>query len=720
MQFVDLIHRARGGDSRAFSDLIGQFQGMAYGYAYVLLGDTHLAQDATQEAFLDTYMHLASIRAPEAFPSWLRRVVFKHCDRLKRRKKFQTVSLELAVNIADGSPLPDAKLVAEETHREALAALESLPESERAVMILHELRGYPQREVAVFLEIPLYTVKNRLRSARRKLAERILEMVRQVLWEDPPNLQEQWQQALDLRAACESGDVETAVNILQTRPGLLEGPDCDDPPYHAHAGWSPVMVAARHGQVALLRLLLDMGANPVPQEVAGRYHDYHFLGWLNELREREQSEAAALLQDAIQARYGSLVDDANIHEVVRKGELDRTRALLDEQPDRVRQIDATGNTPLHWAVESKHLDVARLLIERGAPIDARRGDGRTPSIIAVLGMHTYWRREWKPEIFQYLLDQGAEYTCFLAAATGDLDAVRRFVSDNSSCVHERDPIWLHPLTAATYGGFVEVVKTLLEAGADPNARDKMYQGGGSLHSASMQGNIEIARMLLEHGANPSHWMDSSGTPMMFAQQHADMLQLMYGYGGVMDITLYSHRHRLDMVAEMLNLQPSLADDVLPFGWADGGSEEVALAIMRLAIRYGARYENESEWKLRRTLRDGYFKVFRLLMEYGASPNPCLAAIAGDMARRYSGEEEQLKYLRFLLEECGADVNTIDKDGFTPLANASRAGCGLLVAYLLFKGANVNPPGESWAKPLHLAEKGGHTEIADRLRQLGAR
>ena len=82
-----LIMSAAAGDVCAFEQLVLRFQGMAVGYAFAILGDFHLAEDAAQEAFVEAYAKLASLREPRAFAGWLKRIVFKHCDRLTRRKR---------------------------------------------------------------------------------------------------------------------------------------------------------------------------------------------------------------------------------------------------------------------------------------------------------------------------------------------------------------------------------------------------------------------------------------------------------------------------------------------------------------------------------------------------------------------------------------------------------------------------------------------------------
>src|SRR5262245_45675196 len=89
-----LVSRARSGDDDAYGALVRRFQDMAVGYAYSMLRDFQLAQDASQEAFLEAYRVLHGLREPAAFPGWLRRIVFKHCDRIRRSAPCATVPLD--------------------------------------------------------------------------------------------------------------------------------------------------------------------------------------------------------------------------------------------------------------------------------------------------------------------------------------------------------------------------------------------------------------------------------------------------------------------------------------------------------------------------------------------------------------------------------------------------------------------------------------------------
>ena len=176
-----LVTLARSGDLDAYGRLVRRFQDMAVGCAYSLLGDFHLAEDAAQEAFVQAYRDLATLRLPAAFPGWFRRIVFKHCDRLTRRKRVATAPLVAASGVPSGKPGPAEAAERRELHDKVLAAIRALPEHERMATTLFYIDGYSQKEIADFLEVPVSTVKNRLHASRKRLKERMLPMVEDTL-----------------------------------------------------------------------------------------------------------------------------------------------------------------------------------------------------------------------------------------------------------------------------------------------------------------------------------------------------------------------------------------------------------------------------------------------------------------------------------------------------------------------------------------------------------
>lgn len=178
---TQLVDGTRSGDLEAFGRLVRRFQQMAYGCAFSVLGDFHLAEDVAQEAFLEAYRQLPALREPEAFPGWFRRIVLKFCDRQTRRCRLPTVPLEDAAGVSSTEPGPDRAAEEREMKERVLDAIRSLPDGQRMVTTLFYIDGYSQNEISEFLEVPVTTVKKRLHDSRKKLKERMLDMVDETL-----------------------------------------------------------------------------------------------------------------------------------------------------------------------------------------------------------------------------------------------------------------------------------------------------------------------------------------------------------------------------------------------------------------------------------------------------------------------------------------------------------------------------------------------------------
>ncbi|RPI86845.1 MAG: sigma-70 family RNA polymerase sigma factor [Chloroflexi bacterium] len=172
-----LVHNAQTGSPEAFALLVARFQNMAYAYAYAILSDFNLAQDVVQEAFVEAYQVLPSLREPFAFPAWLKRIIYKHCDRITRRKQHQTIPLEYVEDIVSSQPGPHELIERNEMSNQVNKALHSLSTNLRTVVILYYIRGYSHQEIADFLGLPVKTVKSRLHTSRQQLKERMNDMV---------------------------------------------------------------------------------------------------------------------------------------------------------------------------------------------------------------------------------------------------------------------------------------------------------------------------------------------------------------------------------------------------------------------------------------------------------------------------------------------------------------------------------------------------------------
>jgi len=160
----------------AFSELVVRFQDAAFEWAFSVLQDANLAQDAVQEAFVVAYQKLDQLRQPYGFPGWLKQIVVSQCHRLTRGKKVELQPIESTNNLPTPEPEPSAAVEEIELKQKVLKAIQALPESQQVVTQLFYFKGYSQKEIAKLLELPLTTVKKRLQYARRDLKGILVSM----------------------------------------------------------------------------------------------------------------------------------------------------------------------------------------------------------------------------------------------------------------------------------------------------------------------------------------------------------------------------------------------------------------------------------------------------------------------------------------------------------------------------------------------------------------
>ena len=168
-----LVRAAQAGDDLAITEMVRVYQDMAVAYATSILGDYPLAEDAAQEAFIEAYRDLSSLREPAAFAGWFRTIIFKHCDRLTRRKRHPVTSLSAALEATSPQPSPHDTLESQDTHTTIRNAVAALSEAERAVVLLYYMGEHSHATIAEFLGVTANAVKTRLYSARQRLKRHI-------------------------------------------------------------------------------------------------------------------------------------------------------------------------------------------------------------------------------------------------------------------------------------------------------------------------------------------------------------------------------------------------------------------------------------------------------------------------------------------------------------------------------------------------------------------
>ncbi len=181
MDEAALVQGARQGDLDAFNRLVLAYQDMAFNLAMRMLGDSDLAEDVTQTAFLSAYRAMDSFRGG-SFRAWVMRMVTNACyDELRRQQRRPTVPLvpvdeddeeiESPGWMADDGPSPEEALEKEELNRALQDCLKGLDGEFRAVVIMVDIQGMDYLEVSASLNRPLGTVKSRLARARLKLRD---------------------------------------------------------------------------------------------------------------------------------------------------------------------------------------------------------------------------------------------------------------------------------------------------------------------------------------------------------------------------------------------------------------------------------------------------------------------------------------------------------------------------------------------------------------------
>ncbi|MGE0228687.1 MAG: RNA polymerase sigma factor [Dehalococcoidia bacterium] len=174
-----LVRRARAGEVAAFNALVVQHQDAAYSLALRFLGSQQAAEDATQEAFLRAYRGLGRFEG-ERFRPWLLSIVANAArDELRRQRRRPQRSLDAArddpdrptIDPPDPGPSPEATALRGELRGHLEAALRTLPEDWRMVVLLSDVHGLAYDEVASALGVPVGTVKSRLSRARGRLRD---------------------------------------------------------------------------------------------------------------------------------------------------------------------------------------------------------------------------------------------------------------------------------------------------------------------------------------------------------------------------------------------------------------------------------------------------------------------------------------------------------------------------------------------------------------------
>ena len=161
MEDRGLIARAKAGDEQAFEGLMRHFERPILGLCTRLLGAGGEAEEAAQDVFFRFYQKLGQFDEERAIEPWLFRIAWNACrDRLRRRRPLSELTANSAI------VAPQGLLIAE-----LRAAIERLPDKERAALLLREVEGLETEEVAQRMGSSAVTVRSQISRARARLRQ---------------------------------------------------------------------------------------------------------------------------------------------------------------------------------------------------------------------------------------------------------------------------------------------------------------------------------------------------------------------------------------------------------------------------------------------------------------------------------------------------------------------------------------------------------------------
>ncbi|MCC7495780.1 MAG: ankyrin repeat domain-containing protein [Fimbriimonadaceae bacterium] len=505
------------------------------------------------------------------------------------------------------------------------------------------------------------------------------------------------------------GDLPALQRLLAAHPELLT---CQE-------GYrQPVTLAIQRGHVEMVAWLLEQGLDvtsagfSLPRTPQRAAYDPRYAA------------VQELLATYLRERFGVRPAGETIAAAIRERDLAAVTALLAADPSLVTAADANGNSPLHWAALTRNLRLIDLLLQRGAPIDARRPDGARPIEVAFGDYHyRTWYRErgqamasWHA-VVGYLLARGAEYDLVVAAHLGDVEHAEELLRADPSQARAL-PAYVtyysgYPLRVAAEAGHRALVELLLAHGADPNRPEPgIAPRGGALNAAAGKGRRAICELLLAHGADPNQDVESSGNVVSMAAHfgHHELVEWLLTQGAQWPEWYLIDRRLAPELAARIAEQPAVGRDVMTF-LAAAETGERALWEQFPRCRPDIWQHSEAFW-------GPTVEATTELLAAGLDPSR--AGWLGVTAAHRLAGQGNLPQLTVFLDH-GADLTATDDEyASTPLGWAAREGQLAAAELLLARGADPTAAAAAWARPLVWAETNGHAPIATRLRAAGAR
>lgn len=177
-----LVKLARKGDQGAFAELVDLYKDKLFHLGYRMLSNRHEAEDVVQETFLRVHKNWSRYDDKQKFSTWIYRIATNLCiDRLRKRKPSYYLDAEMNDQEGmDGYTLipgddktPETEYLLSETQRTIHQAIAGLPAKYKSVIILRYLQEMSLQEISEVLDMPVTTVKTRVRRGREFLRKKL-------------------------------------------------------------------------------------------------------------------------------------------------------------------------------------------------------------------------------------------------------------------------------------------------------------------------------------------------------------------------------------------------------------------------------------------------------------------------------------------------------------------------------------------------------------------
>uniref|UniRef100_A0A9J8A223 Ankyrin 3 n=1 Tax=Cyprinus carpio carpio TaxID=630221 RepID=A0A9J8A223_CYPCA len=458
-------------------------------------------------------------------------------------------------------------------------------------------------------------------------------------------------------------------------------------------GFTPLAVALQQGHDQVVSLLLEndtKGKVRLPAlHIAARKDDTKAAALLLQNDHNADVESKMMVNRTTESGFTPL------HIAAHYGNINVATLLL----NRGAAVDFKARndiTPLHVASKRGNANMVRLLLERGARIDAKTKDGLTPLHCGARSGHE--------QVVELLLDRGAP---ILSKTKNGLSPLHMATQgDHLNCVqlllHHEVPVddvtndYLTALHVAAHCGHYKVTKVLVDKKANPNA--KALNGFTPLHIACKKNRIKVMELLLKHGASIQAVTESGLTPIHVAafMGHENIVTQLTNHGASPNTMNVRGETALHMAARAGQA------NVVKFLVANGADVDAKAKDDHTPLHISSRL--------------GKPDIVQQLLQHRASPD---ATTTSGYTPLHLAAREGHKDVASILLDNGASLGITTKKGFTPLHVAAKYGKIEVANLLLQKEAPPDAAGKSGLTPLHVAAHYDNQKVALLLLDQGA-